>query len=274
MKRFLILLLIFSLTLCGCKKQTATDISGLETTPEGVDWRVWDTYTPVTLTMGQESVDVLMGLDAIHLVIYYDREVQEELGKITILEPLSDVQYSMEHLRILDQNQDGYDDICIPDMLTSGDRVMNWWLWDPDGNRYQYSTEYSQTQEEIGGDISWQLDKDFAFGMMDTPDGPQDLLILVEEQQITIYLDTREETVFGTAQIPDPLSPEAKANLAFYTYWECRDLDGDGWGDLQLPYRWVEAEDGTVCQYNYCWLWDPQTGTYSLDPVTSSQPAI
>ena len=275
MKRFLILLLILPLILCGCKKKSqSTDISGLETTPEGVDWRVWDTYTPATLQMGQESVNVLLGLDAIHLVIYYDREIQEEFGKITIIEPLSDVQYSMEHLRILDQNQDGYDDICIPDMLTSGDRVMNWWVWDAGEKRYRYSPEDSQTQEEIGGDISWQLEKDFAFGTMDTPDGPQGLLLLVEDQQISVYLDAREETLWGTAQIPDPLSQEAKSYLAFYTYWECQDMDGDGWGDLQLPYRWVEAEDGTVYQYNYYWLWNPEEGIYSLDAAASAQPVI
>lgn len=275
MKRFLILLLALTLCLSGCKKQPKpVDISGIEEAPEGVDWRLWDRYTPATLVLGQETAQVLLGLDEIHLVIYYDQEEQTELTHITIIEPLSDVEYSKTHLRILDQNQDGYDDICIPDMLSNGDRVMNWWVWDAEEQRYRYASEYSQTQEEIGGDISWQSEKSFSYGTMDTPEGPQDLLILVEGQQITVYLDAREEQIWGKAQIPDSLSQEALDHLQFYTFWECWDLDGDGWGDLQLPYRWAEAADGTVYQYNYYWLWNPEMGTYLLDSASSSQPAI
>ncbi len=274
MKRFFVLLLAVCLLFSGCRKKKPGDIPGAETVPEGIEWQMWENYAPASLVMAEETVDVLIGLDAIHAAIYYDKEEQELMASITILEPLSDVDYSREHLRILDQNQDGYDDICIPDMLDSGDRVMNWWLWDAQEERYRYSPEESQTQQEIGGDITWQEGMEFLYGTMDTPDGPQDLLILVEGQQITLYLDSREEQIWGTAQIPVALSQEAQDNLQFYTFWECWDMDGDGWGDLQLPYRWEEGSDGSVYQYNHCWFWDPETGTYLYDSVLSSQPVI
>lgn len=273
MKRVLIVILILALCLCGCKKKQ-TDISGLEETPEGVDWRVWDTYVSGTLTMGGESFEVLMGLDAIHLVIYYDQEEQKEMAKLTILEPLSDLEYSRNHLQIGDQNQDGYDDICIPDMLPSGDRVMNWWLWDAQEGRYDYSEEESESQEEIGGDITWMEGRHFIPGSMDTPLGPQELQILVEETQILVYLNEREEILWGTAQLPQPLSQEVKDYLLFYSYWDCWDVNGDEYGDLQVPYRWEEDADGALCQYNYCWTWDPENNTYVFDAETSGQPVI
>ena len=273
MKRLAVILLALCLCLTGCKKKPV-DISGLEQAPEGVDWRLWDTYTSATLTMGEESIAVLMGLDAIHLVVFYDQDEQKELTTITIIDPLSDVEYSRGHLRILDQNQDGYDDICIPDMLDSGDRVMNWWLWDTEAKRYRYSQEYSQTQEEIGGDISWMEGKNFVNGVMDIPGGSQDLLILVEENQILVYLDDRDEVLWGTAQIPQSLSAEDRAHMRLCTFWECWDVNGDEWGDLQMPYRWEESGEGSICQYNYVWLWDSENGIYTFDAAASSQPVI
>ena len=55
MRRFLILLLILALCLTGCgKRKPAADLPGSESVPEGVDWKVWDTYTPATLLMGDE----------------------------------------------------------------------------------------------------------------------------------------------------------------------------------------------------------------------------
>jgi len=273
MKRFLILLLIVALCFSGCKKKSA-DISGQETTPDGVDWRVWDTYTSATLTMGEETVQVLMGLDAIHLVIYYDKQEQEELTTITIIEPLSDVTYSQGHLRVADQNQDGYDDICIPDVLENGDRVMNWWLWDPLEERYRYDSESSETEAEIGGDITWMAGRNFVNGSMDTPDGSQDLLILVEDMQILVYLDEREEILWGTAQIPQNMEGLTQEDLQQWAYWECWDLNGDEWGDLQIPYRWEEVGDGTIYQYNYCWMWDPESEIYTFDADASRQPVF
>lgn len=273
MKRFLILLLVVALCLSGCKKKQ-TDIPGGREIPEGIDWKLWEDYTPVSLFMGEEMVDVLIALDAIHLAVYYDREEQELLGSITIPTPLSDVDYSRQRLRIEDQNGDGYDDICIPDMLSNGDRTMNWWLWDVDEKAYRYAPEDAQYQENIGGDISWQEGKHFISGTMDTPDGPQDLLILVEGQQVTVYLDQREEVIWGTVQTPKPLSAEAQEHLAIYTYWDCRDLNGDGWGDLQIPYRWEETADGSVSQYCYCWRWNPVTGSYDYDMAASGAPSI
>lgn len=271
MKKCLILLLIMALCLSGCKKQP-TDIPGGEEVPEGIDWKVWDIYTPATLHMSEETVEVLIGLDAIHLAVYYDRDEQELLGSLTILEPLSDVEYSRERLRILDQNGDGYDDICIPDMLPDGDRTLNWWLWDAQEETYRYAPEYSQLQQQIGEDISWMAGKDFIGGTMDTPDGPQDLLILIEDQVIHVYLDARQEQLWGIAQIPEPLSGEAQEHLEVYTYWECWDRNGDGWGDLQMPCRWEEAADGSVYQYGYCWFWNPETETYVYDAAASAEP--
>lgn len=273
MKRFLIFLLILCLCLTGCKKKQ-TDIPGGEEVPEGIDWKMWEQYTPATLTLGEETVDVLITMDAIHLAIYYDQDEQELLGSITIFTPLTDVEYSQNHLRILDQNLDGYDDICVPDMLPDGDRTMDWWLWDPQEETYCYAPEYSQHQEDIAADISWMEDKDFINATMDTPDGPQDLLVLVEGQELLVYLDTREERLWGSAQIPEPLSAEALEHLEIYTYWECRDVNGDGWGDLQLPCRWEEADDGSVYQYGHCWTWNPAANTYIYDRQTSSQPMI
>ena len=273
MKRFLIFLLIFALCLSGCKKKE-TDTSGLEETPEGVDWRVWDTYTSASLNMGQETVEVLMGLDPIHLVIYYDQEEQKELTSITIIEPLSDLEYSRNHLRVSDQNEDGYDDICIPDMLPSGDRVMNWWLWDTEEECYRYSTVYSEEQEEIEGDITWMEGKHFIPGCMDIPDGYQELLLLVEEDQIKVYLNEREEILWGTAQLPQSLSQDAQDYLMDCAYWDLWDVNGDEYGDLQLPYRWEEASDGAFYQYNYCWTWDPENLTYVFDTELSGQPVI
>lgn len=273
MKRILILLLAIALCLTGCKKKQ-TDLPGAEEVPEGIDWKMWEQYTPATLNMGGEPVDVLITLDNIHLAIYYDREKQELLGSITIPTPLSDADYSRERLRILDENQDGYDDICIPDMLQNGDRTMNWWLWDPGEDRYRYAPEYSQHQEDIGGDVAWMEGKHFISGTMDTPDGPQDLLIQVQDQELLVYLDTREEQLWGSAEIPAPLSEEAREHLQIYTYWDCPDLNGDGWGDLQLPCRWETAEDGSVYQYCHCWTWDPIGKTYVYDASASAQPVI
>ena len=273
MKRFLIFVLILSLCLTGCKKKQ-TDIPGSSEVPEGIDWKLWEEYTPATLFLGEEMVDVLITMDEIHLAIYYDREEQELLGSITIFTPLSDVDYSRERLRILDQNQDGYDDICIPDILPSGDRELNWWLWDPQEQAYRYAPEYGQHQEDIGGDISWMEGKNFIHGTMDTPNGPQDLLIQVEGQQISVYLDQREECLWGIARIPNSLSAEAREHLAIYTYWECQDLNGDGWGDLQLPYRWEETADGSVNQYCYCWYWNPDSESYLYDPAASGSLSI
>lgn len=273
MKRFLILVLILALCLSGCKRKQ-TDIPGGSEAPEGVDWKLWEDYTPVSLFMGEEMVDVLIAMDAIHLAVYYDREEQELLGSITIPTPLTDVDYSRERLRIEDHNGDGYDDICIPDMLQNGDRTMNWWLWDRGEKAYRYAPEDAELQEDIGGDISWQEGKPFISATMDTPDGPQDLLILVEGQQITVYLDQREEVIWGTVQTPKPLSAEAQEHLAIYTYWDCRDLNGDGWGDLQVPCRWEESADGSVTQYCYCWRWNPVTGSYDYDMTASGSPTI
>ena len=274
LKRFFILLLAVLLLLSGCKKKKPAGIPGAESVPEGIEWQMWELYTPASLVMAEETVDVLIGLDAIHAAIYYDKAEQELMTSITILEPLSDVDYSREHLRILDQNQDGYDDLCIPDMLPAGDRTMNWWLWDPKEKTFRYAEEYFQIQEEIGGDISWMDGMDFIYGTMETPDGPQDLLILVEDGSVKVWLDEREEQLWGTAQIPAPLSAAALDHLDIYTYWECWDLNGDGWGDLQLPYRWEETQDGSVYQYCYCWLWDSDSGSYVYDAKRSLEPAI
>ena len=274
MKRLWILLLIMCLLLSGCRKKNPVDLPGGESVPEGIEWQMWERYAPASLTMGAETVDVLIALDAIHVAVYYDKEEQELMASITILEPLSDVDYSRDKLRILDQNQDGYDDLCIPDMLPNGDRILYWWLWNPQEKAYQYAEEYCKVQQEIGGDISWMEGMDFIYGTMETPDGPQDLLILVEDQMVTVWLDEREEQLWGTAEIPEPLSPAALEHLEIYTYWECWDLNGDGWGDLQLPYRWEKEQDGALYQYCYCWLWDADSDCYRYDSQRSKEPVI
>lgn len=272
MKRFLILLLILALCLTGCgKKKVPTDLPGGESVPEGVDWKVWDTYTPATLILGEEAVDVLMALDEIHLAIYYDREEQELFGSITILNPLSDLDYSREHLRVQDKNEDGYDDICIADMLDNGDRVVEWWLWDPEEKQYVHAPEETMLQHNISSDITWMTGKEFDTGTMETPTGPQDLLITVEGETIFVYLDSREEQLLGTAKLPAPLSREALDYLQIYSYWDCPDVNGDGWGDLQLPYRWEETADGSLFVYNYVWLWEEDG--FVLDRGRSNAPA-
>ena len=273
MKRLLILLLAVVLCLGGCKKKQS-DIPGTEAVPEGVDWKLWEQYTPATLQLGEESVDVLITMDAIRLAIYYDREEQEALDSISILTPLSDVDYSRERMKIQDENQDGYDDICVPDMLQNGDRILSWWLWDPAEACYRYSEEFSQYQAHISADVSWQTEKNFIKAAMDIPGGFQELLILVEGQEIQVYLDQREQQLWGTAKIPEPLSADARVRLALYTYMECVDLNGDGWGDLQLPFRWEEAADGTVYQYARCFLWDSLNETYVYDPDLSAKPMM
>lgn len=83
-------------------------------------------------------------LDALWLVVYHDKDEQEQLGAITILTPLSNVTYSKERLRIMDMDGDGYDDISIPDMLANGDRTIDCWLWDPVGGSYVYDAALSQ----------------------------------------------------------------------------------------------------------------------------------
>ena len=273
MRRFLCVLLVVALCLTGCgKKKIPSDLPGSETVPEGVDWKVWDTYTPATIFMGEEAVDVLITLDEIHLAVYYDREEQELMGSITILTPLSDVEYTRNHLRFLDKNGDGYDDLCIADMLDNGDRTKEWWLWDVKAKQYVYAPEETTMQQDIGADISWREGKKFDSGTMETPDGPQDLLVSVEGQTISVYLDSREEQLVGTAQIPNPLSQEAQDYLGIYSYWDCVDVNGDGWGDLQLPYRWEETSDGTLYLYCYVWLW--KDGSFVLDATRSAAPAI
>lgn len=267
MKRCLLFLLILTLCLTGCQKKH-TDLPGGEEVPEGIDWKLWEQYTPATLTMGEETLDVLIAMDTIHMAIYYDQPEQELMGSLTILTPLSDLEYSRLRMQIEDKNGDGYDDICIPDMLPSGDRTIGWWLWDPNEETYVYAPEYCENQTHIGADVSWKEGKDFYFGNMDTPTGPQDLLIRVEGQTISVYLDTREERLWGTAQIPEPLT------LPLPAYWECRDMNGDGWGDLRLPFRWETAEDGSVFQYSYCWHWDNEEKTFIYDADASAKPVI
>lgn len=267
MKRWIVLLLIFALCLTGCRKER-TDLPGSEEVPEGIDWKLWEQYTPATLTMGAESVDVLLVMDAIHMAIYYDKEEQELMGSLTIPTPLSDLDYSLERMRIEDKNGDGYDDICIPDMLQSGDRIINWWLWDPQTESYHYAAELGQTQSQISADTSWKTEKDYCQGSMDTPKGLQNILVLVEGQEILIYLDAREQRLWATVHIPEPLTLPAPA------YWQCRDLNGDGWGDLQLPYRWETAQDGSMYQYSYCWYWDNSEKIYIYDTEASENPVI
>lgn len=274
MKRFLILLLAIVLCLCGCKKeQQSTDISGAETVPEGVDWKTWEQYVPATMQMGEEAVDVLIGLDAIHLAVYYDQDEQELLGSITILTPLTDVEYSKSRLRIMDMNGDGYDDISIPDMLPDGDRIIDSWMWLPGEQTYLYAPEYSEVQSDIGADTSWQQGKHLISGVRDTPDGGQDLLFWVDGQTVHIYEDTRDEHLVAQVQIPEPLSETAREELLARSFWECTDRNGDGWGDLQLSYRWEETETG-VFVYAYCWLWDVSAGTYVYDLRLSAEPLI
>lgn len=273
MKRFLVLLLVLALCLTGCgKKKIPVDLPGGETAPEGVDWRMWDTYTPAILLMGDEAVDVLIALDEIHLAVYYDREEQELLGTITIPTPLSDLEYSRKHLRFQDKNEDGYDDICIVDMQDNGDQRKEWWLWEQKGKLFVYAPEESTLQQDAGWDVSWKTGKNFAAGTMETPNGPQELLITVEGETVFVYLDSREEQLLGTAQIPVPLSEEAQDYLQIYAYWDCADVSGDGWGDLQMPYRWEQTQDGSVCVYNYVWLWSD--GDFLLDETRSDAPAI
>lgn len=274
MKRFLILLLILALCLSGCgKKKQPTDIPGAEEAPEGVDWKVWEQYVPATMQMGEETVDVLIALDAIHLAVYYDQDEQELMGSITILTPLSDVEYSKQRLRIMDMDGDGYDDISIPDMFPSGDRTIDCWLWSPADKTYLYAPEYSQVQTDIGGDISWQMGKHIISGVRDTPDGSQNLLFWVDGQTVNIYEDKREESLITQVQIPEPLSDEARMDLLARSYWECRDRNADGWGDLQLLYRWEETENG-VFQYAYCWLWDKTSESFVFDATRTSEPVI
>lgn len=273
MKRFLILILILALCLTGCKKDQPTDIPGGSEPPEGVDWKNWEQYTPVTLTMGPETVDALIALDAIHLAVYYDQEEQVLLGSITILQPLSDVDYSLQRLRIMDMDGDGYDDIGIPDLLPSGDRIIDCWLWDPAESTYLYSPQYSKYQEDISADISWRTGKYMISGVRDTPDGGEELLFWVDGQTINIYLDSREEQLLAQVQIPEPLSQEALAELNACSFWELRDMNGDGWGDLELPYRWEQTENG-VCAYAYCWMWQDASGSFVLDAARSNEPVI
>lgn len=273
MKRFVLLLLILCLCLGGCKKKSAV-LPGASEAPEGVDWQLWDTYVPVTLDMGEERVDVLISLDEICLSVYYDKPEQELLGKFTIYTPLSDVQYSLDHLRILDNNRDGFDDISVVDMLDNGDRTIECWLWNPESEDFLYAPEYSQSQEGVGADISWQKGKHFISSTMATPEDAQDLLIWLEEPYLYVYLDRREQKLWGTAELPQPLSQEAISHLNQYAYVESWDADGDGWGDLQIPYRWKTLDDGSVCMYSYCWLWDPETGTYVYDAALSAVPTM
>ena len=273
MKRFLILLLVVSLCLCGCKKeQQSVDLPGGEEAPDGVDWKAWEQYVSATMQMGEESVNVLIGLDAIHLAVYYDQEEQELLGSITILTPLSDVEYSKQRLRIMDMDGDGYDDISIPDMLSNGDRTIDCWLWAPADQTYLYAPEYSQTQEGIGADISWQKGKHIISGVRDTPEGSEDLLFWVDGQTIYVYEDKREESLITQVQIPEPLSDQAREDVLASSYWECRDMNADGWGDLQLNYRWEETQNG-VFRYAYCWLWDEAAACFVLDADLSREPA-
>lgn len=273
MKRFWILILVIALFLTGCNKKQPTDIPGGEEAPEGVDWKAWEQYVPATMQMGEESVDVLIGLDAIHLAVYYDREEQELLGSITILTPLSDVEYSKQRLRILDMDGDGYDDISIPDMLPGGDRTIDCWLWVPEEKAYLYAPEYSQVQADIGADISWQQGKHMISGVRDTPDGGENLLFWVDGQTINIYEDKREEHLITQVQIPQTLSDQAHGELLALSYWECRDKNGDGWGDLQLNYRWEETENG-VFVYAHCWLWDSTSQSFAYDAARSNEPVI
>ena len=274
MKRFLILLLIVALCLCGCKKeQKPTDISGGETVPEGVDWKAWEQYVPYTMTMGEETVDVLIGLDEIRLVVYYDKDEQEQLGSIAILTPLSDVEYSRSRLRIMDMDGDGYDDISVPDMLPGGDRTIDCWLWVPAEQTYLYAPEYSQVQSDIAADISWQQGKHLISGVRDTPEGSQNLLFWVDDQTIYIYEDKREETLLTQVQIPMPLSEEARNEVLARSYWDCIDRNGDGWGDLQLPYRWEQTESG-VFAYAHCWVWDLDAQTYVYHAALSKEPIV
>ena len=273
MRRCLILILILSLCLSGCgKKKAAADIPGGESVPEGIEWQMWETYTPATLLMGEEAVDVLIAMDEIRVAVYYDREAQELLSSFTIPTPLSDLEYSRAHLRFQDRNEDGYDDIGIADMLDNGDRMMEWWFWDAKEKQYRYMPEESMLQFNISTDITWKSGKDFKTGTRETPMGPQELLILVEGETISVYLDSREEELIGTAKIPAPLSQEALDHLQIYTYWDCYDVSGDGWGDLQMPYRWDETEDGSLYVYHYVWLW--QDGVFVLDRERSNVPAV
>ena len=272
MRKALIWLLVLCLCLAGCKKKPASDLPGAEEVPEGIEWQLWEEYTPAQLQRGEECIPVLIAMDAIHVAIYYDQQEQELVDSLTIPEPLSDVEYSRMHLRFQDENGDGWDDICIPDILENGDRILNWWL--SNGEGYQYAPEYTQYQEDISADISWQKDKDFISASMDTPDGPQDLLILVQDQEVLVYLDQRQEQLWGSAAIPAPLSEEAREHLLIYTYWDCVDLNGDSWGDLQLPYRWEEGADGSVYQYDYCWLWNPAAQSYTYDAARSANPVF
>ena len=274
MKRFLILLLAVALCLCGCKKeQQPTDISGAETIPEGVDWKAWEQYVPATMQMGGEAVDVLIGLDEVRLVVYYDKDEQEQLGSIAILTPLTDVEYSKSRLRIMDMNGDGYDDISIPDMLPDGDRIIDCWVWLPEEQTFLYAPEYSQVQSDIGADTSWQQGKQLISGVRDTPEGGQDLLFWVDGQTVRIYEDTRDEHLITQVQIPEPLSEAAQGELLARSFWECTDRNGDGWGDLQLTYRWEETDTG-VFVYAYCWLWDASADAYVYDPRLSAEPLI
>ena len=267
MKRFLAFILILALCLAGCQKKR-TDLPGGDEVPEGIDWKLWEQYTPATLVLGEETVAVLLSIDTIHLAIYYDQDEQELMGSLTIPTPLSDLDYSLQRMRIEDKNQDGYDDICIPDMLESGDRTIHWWVWNPAEETYRYAPEYNEDQSHISADVSWKNEKGYCQGSMDTPKGLQNLLVLVEGQEISVYLDTREERLWGTAHIPEPLTLPAPA------YWSCRDLNGDGWGDLRLPYRWETAEDGSMYQYSYCWYWDNNEKVFVYDAESSAKPVI
>ena len=265
MKRVIVLLLIVALCLGGCRKKQS-DLPGGDEVPEGIDWKLWEQYTPATLAMGEGTVDVLLSLDAIHLAIYYNQEEQELMGSLTIPDPLSDQEYSLERMRIEDKNGDGYDDICIPDMLQSGDRNIHWWVWDPSEEVYRYAPEYGENQSHISTDVSWKTEKDYISGSMDTPKGLQKLLVLVEGQEISVYLDAREQRLWGTAHIPQALA------LPLPAYWQCSDLNGDGWGDLRLPYRRETAEDGSMYQYSYCWHWDNNERAYVYDAQSSEKP--
>ena len=273
MKRLLILLLVFALCLCGCKKEPSVILPGGEEAPEGVDWKAWEQYIPYTMTMGEETVDVLIGLDAIHLAVYYDKEEQELMGSLTIMTPLSAVEYSKSRLRVMDVDGDGYDDISVPDMLPGGDRTIDCWLWVPEEQTYLYAPEYSQVQSDIAADISWKQGKHLISGVRDTPEGGQNLLLWVDGQTISIYEDKREETLITQVQIPEPLSEIAREEVLARSYWECTDRNGDGWGDLQLPYRWEETENGLFV-YAHCWLWDAGTNQFSYNNALSSEPII
>lgn len=144
MKRLLKALCLFSMAIMiACSSGCGLDNDPYEYPDEPLqgDWRAERGYAEA-LNGDQKLLYSITGSD---MAFYYDDEVQTLYGSADFPNPLEDLQYSNDALRLADINFDGYPDLYVPYKTEYNDVYGYCFLWDNELMNFVYNKQLSET---------------------------------------------------------------------------------------------------------------------------------